>query len=442
MSAIELVYGPIYWKAKSEIKKTQYLSREEISLYSRKLLARTLRAALNNISYYKNNCNTQISGHETIEEALGKFPKLTKQEVSANIESFRARPKFRGIKKNTGGSTGSPFVFYLERFITREKEKAFIFDQWSRIGYEPGNKIFNLRGALPRPGQFFNHDKLFNTYNASSFNLNRETVRDYIQFINRIRPLFFHGYPSTIYQLASLVEECGLSLEFNLKGIFCGSEKLFPYQREKIKKIFQTKVFGWYGHSEYQVLAGECEYSRNLHIYPQYGFTELMPTGRKHVNGKEIYEIIATGFNNSYMPLIRYATKDFATLADSPECKCGRNYVLLDEVIGREQEFIVDKDENLLSITPLIYGQHFNEFEMIDSFQIHQDKIGRIRITVKPKQNQKDVFAKSFIKKIKGLVGDKFIIHHETVDVIPKSGIGKTKTVIQELKISNYISTN
>lgn len=86
-------------------------------------------------------------------------------------------------------------------------------------------------------------------------------------------------------------------------------------------------MFGWYGHSEYQILAGECEYSNKLHVYPQYGYTELIPTGKKHINGKDIFEIVATGFNNYYMPILRYRTQDYATLADNQKCKCGRNYL-------------------------------------------------------------------------------------------------------------------
>lgn len=115
---------------------------------------------------------------------------------------------------------------------------------------------------------------------------------------------------------------------------------------------------------------------------------------------------------------------------------------LLDEVIGREQEFIIDKNENLLSITPLIYGQHFSEFENIDSFQIYQYKIGKIKILIKPKHEYEINSVNNFAEEIKKLIGDRFVVVYEIISHIPKSEIGKSKTVIQELNISKYISIN
>jgi phenylacetate-CoA ligase len=404
-------------------------------------LNKLVNYSLKNIPYYKNNyIKSKNIKLDELKFFFSSFPVLDKNTISQNLNTFQNRPKIKGIKKNTGGSTGSPFIFYLERFITREKEKAFMFDQWSRIGYNPGDKLFNLRGTLPEKGKFLKYDKLFNTYNASSLDLSSSNIKTYLDCINQLQPKFLHGYPSTIYLLACLIKDAGLCINYKLKGIFCGSEKLFLYQRRKIEKIFQTRVFGWYGHSEYQILAGECEYSQKLHVYPQYGYTEFIPTGKQHVNGKEIFEIVATGFNNRYMPLLRYRTQDYATLADNQKCKCGRNYTLLDEVIGREQEFILDKNENLLCITPLIYGQHFSEFEEIDAFQIHQNKIGRIKILVKPKNIKIKNTAYHFADSVKKLVGDRFDVEYEIVDQIQKSMIGKSKTVLQELNISDYIS--
>ena len=60
----------------------------------------------------------------------------------------------RRHKATTGGSTGQPFVFYMDRFKTRQIEKAFIFNMWSRVGYKFGDSIFNLRGRAPQKNKF------------------------------------------------------------------------------------------------------------------------------------------------------------------------------------------------------------------------------------------------------------------------------------------------
>jgi phenylacetate-CoA ligase len=244
-----------------------------------------------------------------------------------------------------------------------------------------------------------------------------------------------------MFQLASLMEQAGLRLGQNPKAVFCGSEKLFLYQRELIERVFSCRVYSWYGHSECLVLGGECEHSHFLHIYPQYGYTELFPTGTKDSQGKDIYEIVATGFNNDIMPLIRYRTGDFAVLADDQKCHCGRNYLLLDEVIGREQEFIVDVQGDLISATSLIFGQHFFVFSGLDGLYLQQNVPGKLTIFMKKNAGFVDDDLMKMKSQIEHLVGNRFSVNYDFTDELPKSKMGKARLVQQQLDISQYIKT-
>ena len=338
----------------------------------------------------------------------------------------------------TGGSTGQPFVFYMDRLKTRQIEKAFIFDQWGRVGYKMGDAIFNLRGRTPKKGKFVYHDLLFNIYYASSFDLKRETIGYYIKEINRIKPKYLHGYPSTMFQLASLINRTGKRLDFKPAAVFCGSEKLFPFQRSLIEKVFQCKVYAWYGHSECLALGGECEVSQYLHFYPQYGYVELFPTQIKNASGKEIYSIVATGFNNDIMPMIRYQTGDYAVMADSQKCGCGRNYLMIEEVLGREQEFVVDSENELISATSLVFGQHFLVFSGLDGLYLKQNRPGSFSIVMKKKPSFSDDDFEEMRSRVGTLLNGRFKVNYEFVDHVPKSPIGKAKLVHQELDINEY----
>ena len=330
----------------------------------------------------------------------------------------------------------------MDRFRTRQIEKAFMFNMWKRVGYKFGDPIFNLRGRAPKKNKFTAHDRFFNIYFASSFNLKSDTVSLYVESINKIQPRFLHGYPSTMYQLANLMKQKGLRLKHIPRAVFCGSEKLFLYQRNLIENIFSCRVFSWYGHSEYLVLGGECESSHALHLYPQYGYVELFPTGSKNAQGKEIYEIIATGFNNYVMPLIRYRTGDYAILSDNQTCSCGRNYLLIDEVIGREQEFIVDIEGQVVSVTSLIFGQHFSIFDGINGLYIEQYKPGEISIIMKKNPDFIEKNFKDMQSRITHLLGNRFSISYQFTNQLPKSQIGKAKLVHQRLNIKDYLESS
>ena len=443
MKAVEFILGPAYWKTKRLLRRTEYESKDYLNWLMDKAARDIIEYSKREIEYYRLHlANCEMEMDNSLRATIRNLPVLEKSTIrQQNGVALLGKPTWRLVKRTTGGSTGSPTVMYLDRMTTRQKEKAFIFDQWSRIRYRPGDAIYNLRGATPGRGKFIKHDWLFNTFIASSLDLCEETVIEHVKQINRISPKFLLGYPSTIFLLASLMAEKGFTLDYQVTGVLCGSEKLFPYQRKMIGKVFNCRVFGWYGHSEYQVLAGECEYSEKLHIYPQYGYTELIPSGRQDENGKEIYEIIGTGFNNYFMPLIRYRTGDYAVVADNQRCKCGRNYVLLDEVIGREQEFLVDNRDNLISVTAVIYGQHYDAFEHIGEFQIIQEKPGKMRLRVQSVNAKSAEAASEMVLGIRRLIGERMEISYELVGEIEKTPIGKRRTVLQALDISNYIST-
>ena len=331
-------------------------------------------------------------------------------------------------------------VFYMDRFFTRQVEKAFMFDQWSRIGYKFGDKIYNIRGRTPKKGKFIHHDKIFNIYSASSFNLTYTDLSTYIDSLNAIKPDFLHGYPSTIYQLASMIETKRRILDHRVKAVLCCSEKLFDFQRDKIESIFGCRVYTWYGHSEYLALGGACEYSDKLHFFPQYGYTELIPTGIFDEKGNKIFEIVATGFNNRVMPLIRYQTGDYAIKSDQKHCRCGRDYLLIDEVIGRIQEFVVDDQEQLISATSLLFGQHYRVFEGLAAVQFYQDTPGKLEILIVKHENCGEYLIQEMKKKMEMLIGDRMQITISYVDDIPKSEIGKARTVIQKLPIQKYFA--
>ncbi len=434
----EIALLPPYFETKRLLKKTEYWPRQKLISLQREKLFALLKYVTSTVSFYKRYKDIL----EKVDDPflmIKEFPIIDKSYIKKHIDNFVAGPKWRLLKATTAGSTGQPFAFYMDRFRTRQIEKAFIFDMWSRVGYKFGDPIFNLRGRVPKKNNFVDHDRLFNVYYASSFNLNASTIRHYVEFLNEKKPKFLHGYPSTMYQLVMLMEDAGLNLNYKPMAVLCGSEKLFDFQRKAIDNKFSTRCFSWYGHSEYLVLAGECEFSKKFHLYPQYGYTEFIPSKLKDINGRPIYEIVATGFNNPVMPLIRYKTGDYAILADNIKCKCNRHYQLIDEIIGRQHEFIVDKDGNIISGTSLIAGNHFAIYEGMDGLYIVQREKGKIDVKIKKNEYFKQDQFTEMKEKIADFLGQNFEVQYSFVDVLPRTEAGKSRLIDQHLNIEKFM---
>jgi phenylacetate-CoA ligase len=259
----------------------------------------------------------------------------------------------------------------------------------------------------------------------------------YVDRISDFQPRFLHVYPSTATLLATLMLNNNLRLNYNPCSVLCGSEKLYPGQRELLQTVFNCRVYAWYGQSEYVALAGECEHSQYYHVFPEYGYVEFVETDRtyKH-DGEEVYEIVATGFNNYALPFIRYQTRDYAVLTDHDECACGRNYPLIKDVIGRDQDYIITSDKRLMSLTGLIFGQHFDAFSRIERIQLVQDRVGEVEIRIVPCNTYRRQDEIDISSKIMECIGNRGLtLKFDYVSEIPVTSMGKHVFLKQNLDL-------
>jgi len=141
---------------------------------------------------------------------------------------------------------------------------------------------------------------------------------------------------------ADLINNNSDSGKFIFKALFLGSENLYDWQRERIRRAFpNSKQFSWYGHAEKTVLAMECEESSSYHNWPFYGMTEILDENHTEVKVGESGEIIGTSFWNYATPFIRYRTMDRPAKVRADVSIAAGSFNLIDSIEGRLQEFIV-----------------------------------------------------------------------------------------------------
>ena len=180
---------------KKTLQATEYLSEDALKKIQLDRLKSLVVHSIKTVPFYKKHYSHLAVHSEAFEDSFRKLPLLDKDDIKTNRKAFISKSLRLGIRKNTGGSTGAPFVFYLDRFVSRQREKAFIFDQWRRVGYKPGDLIFNLRGALPADGSFVKRDYIFNTHSASSLDLSPSTIHKYVEYLKQNQTRFFTWIP-------------------------------------------------------------------------------------------------------------------------------------------------------------------------------------------------------------------------------------------------------
>ncbi len=436
-----MLYGKNYRDARDLISRSEFWSAEQHREWQISMLRTLLLYCRDNVPYYEKVFKERGFDPATFKEPeqLESLPFLTKDIIRNNSSALtsRAYKPHQLIKVTTGGSTGEPLEFYFDKAYTRQVEKAFIHDHWGRVGYKPRDRVCALRGALIERNEISAYDPVQNMLVLSPFNLTPDRISDYVERLNRFKPRFLWVYPSTATQFARELNRQNKRLDFPLDAVICASEKVYPAQRELLHKVFGCRVFSYYGLTEYCVCGAECEYSSDIHIYPQYGFTEFIKP-ENHDVAEHVYEIVATGFNNFAFPFIRYRTGDLALTKDSKKsCKCGRNYQIVEDIIGRGADFIITRSKKVVSLTSLIFAQHFHAFGNIRKMQFVQDKIGEVTVRIVKTGDYTVEDEKEIEKVLSRCVGEgELTLYFDYVEDIPSTRMGKHLFLKQNLDLS------
>ncbi len=367
---------------------------------------------------------TEVSG-------LAACPTLSKSDLLAHREEIvatgsRARDR---LYVTTGGSTGVPVGFYLERGVSRPKEQAFLEVQWKRAGYFDGARLAVLRGHVTSPrvrGEISSYDATRDWLMLSSTLLTEQRLPEYLAALERFEPDLLHAYPSAALQLADLLDRTGRAWQLPLRAVLCGSERLTPPQKRVLERVFGCRVFRWYGHAERVVLAAEGARDDTFFFWPQYGLAEFGPPDQDG-----LCEVIGTSFHNHAFPLVRYRTGDRVRPADPGRRPTELPWAAISEVAGRDQEYLVALGGRRVSLTA--FNMHDRTFDEIVSVQFFQDRPGRaeLRYVAGPRFDPSQL--PHIEAGIRRKLGDDFEVELRSVRETEKTSRGKHRWLVSTL---------
>ncbi len=277
-----------------------------------------------------------------IKKILSSYRIISKQDVKANPEDYESKKygKYFFNYNKTSGTTGTPLRI-KQTLECIQIEEAFVYRQLKWMGYKLGDRKVWLRGDIIIPIEttnppFWLRDFVTNTLYMSSYHISNETIRLYIEKLEKFDPVVIQAYPSSIGLLASWLKANNIIYQGKkLKGIMTSSETVSLDIRNIIEEMFQCQVYDWYGQSERVCAIGTCEH-RNHHLLTDYSMVDFTDN-----NGRK--EIVGTSLNNLATPLVRYKVGDFLEMASS-KCECGRIFPVVEKIYGREDEVITLSD--------------------------------------------------------------------------------------------------
>jgi phenylacetate-CoA ligase len=420
------------------VRDAQWWPAERTREYQLDKLCNILRLAYEKTEFYHHTFDAVGFHPEDFRspDELSMLPTINKQVVTDNLLQMCTKSVDDSDVDfgSTGGTSGTPLHFYMNAGRS-SVEYAYLTGSWERAGYGLGMPLAVLRGRMVRPdrrGFYHEYDPILRHHYYSNFHMTDENMSLYLRHIRSIGPCMLHAYPSSAHTLAKHILAAGEEAPRNVNGILLESENVYADQVADVEQAFGAHTFSCYGHSEKLVLATQCEHTRNYHVWPTYGYFELLDVEGKPVRemGQE-GEIVGTGFINTVVPFVRYRTGDYATYVAERCSACGREHVVITDIKGRwPQGGLIAGDGSVISTTTL--NVHDDTFTNVREYQFHQSVPGKAALWIVPvrplDEDEQRRIVSSMNKRLQGQV----VLDLEIRTELVKTGRGKQPRVIQK----------
>lgn len=434
------VKGRNIMKHLRELEKSQWYSPDQIEELQGERLRLIMQHCYDNVPYYHKifrELNLKPSDIKTVED-LSKLPVLTKDIVRNNIDKLIAKKKYASklIESGSSGSTGEPLKYYITQ-ESQDMSNAAAFRGWGWAGFSTGDRIVNLAGC---PYQMIGKSELSKRIAYAitrhqflqAFNLDENTIHQYIEFIRKYKPKAIRGYSSSIYLLAKAMKKYGIQ-DIQPHTVITHGETLSWEMRQTIENQFGCKVFDGYG-GEGMLIAMQCGEHDGYHLTAENLVVEFIKQN-EHVSAGELGEIVLTDLTNYGMPFIRYKIGDAGKPSDDT-CSCGRELPLMQSIEGRVPDMIITPGGKVLIVH--FFTGLFEHIAGVDQFQILQEKTNELIVRLVKNSKFNDTDEARIIREVQGYAGEEMEIVLEFVEEIPVSISGKRRFVISKVAEEHF----
>jgi phenylacetate-CoA ligase len=413
----------------AEKQRVAAVSPEERAIWQNRRLADLLNHARTTVPFWAAAIKQAVAP-ENARLVLAELPVMNRSAIQAEPSAFLSSASGALIDDATGGSSGTPMRFKVDRATQIARESSLYWSD-SLAGWRYGDRIAMLWGSDKDVKTAGQEAKLAfrwwidnrRWYNA--FNMGEDRMAEFHAAMIRFRPHIIVAYAGSLEVYARFLEEhlfykvcdkahdkVGLpSLTYPLTALVSSAEMLTPVARERIERVFGRPVFDRYGNREFGAIAAE-DGRGGLVVNP----TDMV------LESNEQGELLVTYLPNRGMPFIRYNTGDLTRLRPD-----GR----LDPVAGRASDTIRTASGKL------IHGEYFTHLmyraTRVREFQFVQEALDRYRLLVVADEPESASVIDTIRSDILEEVGRECALVVEQVDTIPVLPSGKRKFTVSHL---------
>ncbi len=326
--------------------------RSELEALQSYRLSRTVRRVYENVAPYREKMDEAGVKPEDIKSIadLQKLPFTVKQDLRDNYPYGMFASPMKDVVRihASSGTTGKQTVVgYTAHDIDMWAEcaaRALVSvggtkDDFVHVSY--GYGLFT--GGL---GLHYGAEKLGATAIPASAGNSMRQLQMFKDFGSSIICMT----PSYAISLIELMKENNISKdELKLKAGVFGAEPWTEEMRKEIEAGLGIKAYDIYGLSEIMgpSVSCECECQCGMHICEDHFIPEIIdPDTLEVLPAGQQGELVFTCITKEALPLIRYRTRDIATLVYD-KCECGRTLVRMLKPQGRTDDMLIIRGVNV-----------------------------------------------------------------------------------------------
>ncbi len=427
---------PQFLRYYREYERTQFLSRAELEAMQLERLKKLAAHAYTNCRFYRERMDKAGIHPQSFRslEQYASLPLLTKRNIQDNGETMLASniPAAARVRNQTGGSTGSPLQFYVDRErLDSRRASTTRHDAWA--GLRPGDWCAHLWGArLDQVGASTWWDRWRNALLYRMVELNTSEIKEeywsrFLRGLRAKRPRTLLCYAQSAVLFAQYLRENRIS-DIAFDSVITTAEVLLPEQRALLEETFGARVFERYGCREVSIIASECAEHRGMHCNSEAILVEIV---RDPSLPQDAGRVVITDLLNTSQPLLRYEIGDVGSWAVHQNCPCGRGLPLIANIQGRTTDFLIMPDGRKISGPALtLVSADMPEVRQVQFVQTARDAV---LLRVVPgraygAQTEQEL-RRRFGLYLKGAA----TLRVEEVESIASEASGKYRFVIQEM---------
>jgi len=340
----------MYWD-----KHTETIDRTELEALQLSQLREVVRRAGNSPHYGTIFSREGITA-DTIRslDDLRRIPFMTKDLLRDNYPyGLLATPRDSIVRlHSSSGTTGRPTVIF--HTINDIRQWASLVARCMyMVGVRKQDVFQNMMGyGLFTGGIGFHYGA--EELGALVIPAGPGNTRRQIMLMQEFETTVIHIIPSYALHFIKSFAELNLDIknDFKLRIAFLGAEPHSDATRRRIEEAFGVEAYNSYGLSEMNGpgVAFECPHKRGMHVWEDSYILEVIdPRTMEPVRDGEEGELVFTALKREGMPILRYRTKDLASVFTEP-CPCGRTHRRISRIKGRTDDMLIVKGVNMYPV--------------------------------------------------------------------------------------------